>query len=222
MVCRICHSKAHNRSTCPLNVSILATRPGKRRCGCKRLSLTSRRIKRLKIFTQPAPNRGRRRTSQNLLQKAKQVVLDEITRLEKLVWADPISSLEHAFFEASGENKLFFNFADMRENVINARFGVKELVPGEDFGHNDGLQVILNKNTPMNEIELQKLLLHEAMHHNVTRVRGGNRALNTEMDHCALALLGDPDEASNFQLGWFNCVFKDCQNARCLDTTWIE
>ena len=115
-----------------------------------------------------------------------------------------------------------FNFADMRENVINARFGVKDLEPDEDFGHNDGLQVILNKNTPMNEIELQKLLLHEAMHHNVTRDRSGNRALNADIDHLALALLGDSEESANFQLGWFTCPFKNCQNPRCLDTEWVE
>ena len=38
-----------------------------------------------------------------------------------------------------------YNFADMRENVINARFGIKQMDPQEDFGHNDGLQVVLNK-----------------------------------------------------------------------------
>ena len=117
---------------------------------------------------------------------------------------------------------LSFNFADMRENVINARFGIKHMDPKEDIGHNDGLQVILNKHAPMNEVELQKLLLHEAMHHNVTRERPGNRALNDSIDHLALALLGDTTEASNFELGWFDCPFSNCQNPRCLDTVWVE
>jgi len=188
--------------------------------GCKRFRKL--RIKRLRIFTKAVPQTGRKKGSDRLLRAAKKEVLKTIDKLEKRVWDDKISSFERAWFEASGENRLMFNFADMRENVINAKFGLKDLEPNEDFGHNDGLQVILNKNTPMNQVELEKLLLHESMHHNVTRARQGNPALNDDIDHLALALLGDPDEKANFDLGWFDCPFRNCQNPNCIAIDWVE
>jgi len=133
-----------------------------------------------------------------------------LNKIEKQVASTKISSFEKVWFEASGENKLNFNFADMRENLMNAKYGVKDLTD-DDFGHNDGLAVMLNKNKLFTQVSLEKLLLHEILHHNVTRARKGMVALNEDIDHYAMAMLGDQDELSNMELGWFDCVMPNCR-----------
>eukprot|EP00494_Astrolonche_serrata_P028633 UN28900 len=109
----------------------------------------------------------------------------------------------------------------MRENLINAKYGIKELTD-DDMGHNDGLAVIINKRQAFTRIELEKLLLHECLHHNVTRARVGCPSLNEDIDHYAMAMLGDPDELSNMDLGWFDCIFPNCTYHNPVDSDTEE
>lgn len=216
--CRICREPGHTFLKCPQNVMLYSSRRGQKRTFCKKLSLTSPKIERLEIFTSPIPNSGRIAGSEKLLGEAKEKCWKELDRLEALVDAPKISGFEKAWFEASGETELWFNFAGMRDNVVNAKFGVKDF-DGDTFGHNNNVQVILNKTKPMNLDEIVKVLLHECMHHNVTRVSERGH-LNEDIDHLALALLGDPNECDNFRLGWLQCVFSKCKNPRCLKYDW--
>lgn len=158
--------------------------------------------------------------SEKLLGEAKKVVVQEIDRLQALVDAPGISGFERAWFEASGETELWFNFAGMRDNVINSRYGLKDM-DDDTSGTNNAIQVILNKNKPMNYEEIMQTLLHEAMHHNVTR-GSQSRPLNDNIDHLALALLGDQNERCSFKLGWFDCVFSRCKNPRCGKWDWSK
>lgn len=219
--CRICHEEdGHNFRTCPRNIALLSTRPGKRRTFCKKMSLVSPSIQRLKLFTKPIPDSGREAGSEELLAEAKRAVVRELDRLQALVEADGISGFERAWFEASGETELWFNFAGMRDNAMNAHF--RKLVPSDDdsFGYNNAVQVVLNKTKPMNQDEMVKTILHEVMHHNVTRGSDA-KPLNDNIDHLALALLGDQNECSNFKLGWLCCPFPRCKNEQCLKFDWV-
>jgi len=190
---------------------------------CKSWKDLTRNIRRLKIFTQIVSKRGRRKCSIAMLWRAKKVVLKEIDRLERLVWDDRDSTFERAFFNASGEVRLQFNFADMRDNVINAQFGVKDLHRTEDFGHNDGLHVVINKHQALNQTQMEMLLLHEALHHNVMRSgRPGNQYLNDDMEHLAMAILGDPTERHNVSIGYLICPFPNCERDACPNTDWID
>ena len=41
----------------------------------------------------------------------------------------------------------------------------------------------------------------------------GRPDLNVNIEHLAMALLGDREELSNLELGWLDCVFGDkCEN----------
>jgi len=198
---------------------IPTTRAGKRRLRCKKLSLKSSKFQRLELFTRAVPDSGRECGSEKILAEAKKVVLRELERLKVLVDAEETSGFERAWFEASGETNLWFNFAGMRDNVINARFGLKHM-NDTDFGYNNAVQVILNKHKAMNQVETQKTLLHEAFHHNVKAGDDGARPLSTNVDHLALALLGDPNECASFKLGWLSCPFSKCDNPDCRKYDW--
>lgn len=218
--CKICHGEDHNCRTCVHNILINSARPGKRRTSCKKISLENPKIQRLELFTKPIPDSGRQLGSQELLAEAKKIVAQELDRLQALVDADEISGFERAWFEASGETELWFDFAGMRNNVMNARFGVKDF-DADAFGYNNCLRVVLNKSKPMNLDELVKTLLHETMHHNVTRGLEC-RPLNDNIDHLALALLGDPNECESFKLGWLSCVFSKCTSDSCRKYEWTN
>lgn len=211
--CKVCHVEHHDVRTCPRYNVIPSTRPGIKRTVCKKMSLTSRHIQRLELFTKAIPDSGREKDSVKLLNEAKKVVIQEIDRLQALVEADEISGYERAWFEASGETQLWFHFGGMRHNVMNARFGIQDMDDDTD-GYNNFLEVILNKNKPMNQDEIQQTLLHECMHHNVTRKEDSGN-LNDNIDHLALALLGDPNERASFKMGWLSCVFSKCKSPCC-------
>lgn len=216
--CRLCHEQDHNWRTCPKNTMLLSTRPGKKRMFCKKLSCPSPNIQRLKLFMKAIPDSGRELGSEKILAEAKKVVASELDRLQALVEADGLSSFERAWFEASGETQLWFNFAGMRHNLMNARFGVRDM-DDDDYGYNNALQVVLNKNKPLNQEEMVKTLLHEVMHFNVTRC-AETKPLNENIAHLALALLGDPNECDNFHLGWLNCPHLRCRSDSCLKFDW--
>ena len=57
----------------------------------------------------------------------------------------------------------------MREDVINAKYGVKGL-DKDQLGQNDGLTIIINKTYACSQKELEQILMHECLHHNITRV----------------------------------------------------
>jgi len=140
--------------------------------------------------------------------------LQEIDHIQGQVESAEKSGFERAWLQASGENKLLFNFGGMRHNVINAKFGVME--ESDDFADNNALQITLNKDMPLNQVELEITLLHESMHYNVTRERAARPQLNDNIDHLALALLGDPNESDNFNLEWLDCPFSRCKSPYCL------
>lgn len=227
MRCRICKQKGHNRAKCLLNSEITSIRPGKRRNRCRPIFMKDmRKLRRVKLFDRPknheSPKKvkgpGRRKNSIVFLERAKRAVFNYLNKIEADVYADKVSSFEKAWFEASGENQLNFNFADMREGVMNAKYGIKTM-QDYDFAYNDGLQIIINRNYYFTQTDIEQILFHECLHHNVTRNRPGMRALNEDIDHLAMALLGDRDEISNMKLGWFDCVFgPECPNPK----HWID
>lgn len=221
MVCSICLSRKHNRTTCEYNSEILSTRPGKRRRRCKRICTKDlRKFRKLKIFDRNADFFAQRKqkASQSALKRAKLKVCTILDRLELEVYRDKISPFEKAWFEASGENKLNFDFGGMREDVNNAVYGIKDLSK-DDLAHNDGLQIYINKHYPCSQGELEQILMHECLHHNITRATKGMTGLSDDIEHLAMALLGDRDELSNMRLGWFDCVFgPDCPNP----THWLD
>jgi len=215
MVCRICHSGKHNRRTCLHNWEITTTRPGKLRRCCKRISKDRRKLRGLKIFDLKRKHwTARRKGSIAMLKRAKKISFNELDRIEKQVNAGGMSRFEKAWYDASGETSLKFDFGAMKESVMNAKFGTKDLQEGEDFAWNDGLQTVIDSRVLWTQSLLVQTLLHESFHHTVTRNRSGPPNLNDNIEHLAMALLGDRGERCNAMLGWFDCVLKDCQNQK--------
>merc|ERR1711964_386593 len=59
----------------------------------------------------------------------------------------------------------------------------------------------INGQMKMTKYDIRTTLMHEALHGTVTRRRNGhgcNPELNTDLEHLAMALLGDPDEYNDF------------------------
>ena len=102
----------------------------------------------------------------------------------------------------------------MKECVMNARFGIRDMNIKEDLAWTDGTNTVINKTLLWTQAELVKTLLHESFHHTVKRTRSGPPNLNDNIEHLAMALLGDRTERWNMMLGWFDCVLKDCQNPK--------
>jgi len=214
MVCRICHGARHNRRTCPHNWEITTTRPGKLRCRCRIICKDKRKLRILKIFEKKRAYKRRRKNSIAMLKRSKKLAFNELDRIENLVRAEGLSRFEKAWFEASGENSLTFDFGSMKESVMNSRFGIRDMNIMEDLAWTDGTQTVINKTLLWTQADLVKTLLHEAFHHTVKRTRSGPPNLNDNIEHLAMALLGDRTERWNLMLGWFDCVLKDCQNPK--------
>ena len=66
-------------------------------------------------------------------------------------------------------------------------------------------------------------LLHEVLHYSVRRKRKGNPSFTSDMDHYALAMLGDKDEKVDLNAGRFDCVYSKCKNGEeCLKKAWKD
>ena len=93
-----------------------------------------------------------------MLKRSKKIAFNELDRIENLVRAEGLSRFEEAWFEASGENSLTFDFGSMKESVMNARFGIRDMDIMEDIAWTDGTQTVINKTLLWTQADLVKTL----------------------------------------------------------------
>lgn len=162
-----------------------------------------RKMRILKIFDPPKSQSGQRKASTAMLVRAKKAVLKELHRQERLgqVMKKP-SRLEQAFLDASQETCLAFDYDRMRRLVSKASFRKDSRRAGfaqHDYAFNDSVQIVVNGSVPLVEKQLRSILMHECLHNTVERDgKPGNPTLSEEIEHLAMALLGDRDEQKDY------------------------
>lgn len=162
-----------------------------------------RKMRILKIFDPPKSQSGQRLASQAMLLRAKKAVVKELTRQERLgrLTKNP-SRLEQAFLDASQENRLAFDYDRMRALVTKAAFrkdGRRSGFEQYDYAFNDSTRIIVNGSVPLVEKQLRSILMHECLHNTVERDgKPGNPTLSEDIEHLAMALLGDRDEQKDY------------------------
>merc|ERR1712072_1200433 len=98
--------------------------------------------------------------------------------------------------------------------VANARFA--QLKYKTDHGFTSMRTILLNKHIPYTEADLRIALLHEALHYFAERARPGNPVLTEEVEHVAMAMLGDRDEQVDYFEKYWNI---DINNENWLSIT---
>jgi len=96
----------------------------------------------------------------------------------------------------------------MKKLVRTARF-CKSTEQGQfesdEDAFNDNVNIILNRDKPFVESEICITLLHECLHNTVERSgKPGNPQLSEQIEHTAMALLGDRDEQQEYFERYFN------------------
>lgn len=144
-----------------------------------------------------------------MLKKVKRTVIAELKRQQKLSSTATGAPLEKAFYIATAEPTLFFDYALMLKMVREVQ--LLHFTPKIDedwkdaYATTDGVlfKIWINKNVKMDEDELRMTLMHEALHCTVTRRgRRCHPILSTEVEHTAMALLGDPECVA--ELEWWH------------------
>lgn len=134
--------------------------------------------------------------TEKMLRMAKKKVLKFYRKEEKL---GERSAVHHAFMLASGEEELTFNWEAAKERVRGATYDRKKKVDKwEDclaMSHGDSqgeVEIGICGHKPMTQGALTALLCHEGLHNMATRKRPGQKYLSSEIEHVAMALMGDP------------------------------
>eukprot|EP00931_Biecheleriopsis_adriatica_P118699 TRINITY_DN94042_c0_g1_i1.p1 TRINITY_DN94042_c0_g1~~TRINITY_DN94042_c0_g1_i1.p1 ORF type:complete len:277 (-),score=53.49 TRINITY_DN94042_c0_g1_i1:244-1074(-) len=182
-----------------------------------RLPRDRRKMRLLKMFDPPKSRAGSRPGSAVMLTRAKKAVLKELKRQEQIgrLMKKP-SRLEQAFLDASGENRLSFDYDRMKALVWHASFrnSCRTKFDTGDYAFNDNQQIVINGRLPLVEKQLRIVLMHECLHNTVERDgKPGNPNLSETIEHTAMALLGDRDE----QIDYFEQRRMRCNSRLVLD-----
>jgi len=150
------------------------------------------------IFTVNIPGWPRRKTlpTEKMLKLAKKKVLKFYNREQK---CGQRSAIVHAFTLASGEEDLFFDWETAKERVKGAAYDRKKKVDKwEDclaMAHGDSqgeVEIAVCGHKPMTQQALTALICHEGLHNMARRTRPGQKYLSAEIEHIAMAFMGDP------------------------------
>jgi len=184
-------------------LTVVRARP----CARNRMPCDRRKMRKIHLFD-PSKDRSKaKRASEGMLIRAKRKVLKEINRQQDL-GRDKPSPLEQAFFDATNENCLSFDYQRMKMLVRGARFcnsSEQKVFRADDDAYNDNVNVILNSKISFVESELCITLFHECLHNTVERSgKPGNPQLSAEHEHIAMALLGDREEQQEYFEKYFN------------------
>lgn len=150
------------------------------------------------IFTVSIPGWPRRKTlpTEKMMKLAKRKVLNFYEREQKL---GERSAVYHAFMLASREEKLTFDWEIAKERVRGAKYDRnKKVDKWEDclamsHGESQGeVEIGVCGHKPMTLKALTALICHEGLHNMARRTRPGQKYLSAEIEHVAMALMGDP------------------------------
>jgi len=152
------------------------------------------------ILKVPIPGLGGRVPTQAMLGEAKAAV---IRFLEDEEARGPRSHVAKAFHLASREGKLSFEWARARQRVRRAKLDSR----GKIDAWKDCLAMVSGERNSTSEIyvcgtrkvtleALTSLICHECLHNLARRTRRGNPFLGEDMEHIAMALIGDPQLAA--------------------------
>jgi len=176
-------------------------------CARNRMPCDRRKMRRMRLFD-PCRSRAKGQAgNEQMLERAKRKVLKELTRQQELGIYKP-SPLEQAFLDATNESFLTIDYGWMKTLVRTARFSdpeeTKRFSPTDD-AYNDNVKIILNGKKKFIEADICTTLLHECLHNTVERAgKPGNPQLSEQIEHTAMALLGDRDEQQEYLQRYFN------------------
>merc|ERR1719399_1844979 len=150
------------------------------------------------IFTVHIPGWPRKKSlpTEKMLRIAKKRVLRFYEREEKL---GERSAIVHAMTLASNEEELTFDWEAAKRRVKGAKYDRnKKVDKWEDclaMSHGDSqgeVEIGVCGHKPMTQGALTALLCHEGLHNMARRKRPGQKYLSAEIEHVAMALMGDP------------------------------
>jgi hypothetical protein len=149
-----------------------------------------------KIFKVPIPGLRGRVPTKDMLDMAKTSVIRFFEAEEKLGMRSDVAK---AFYLASAERDLRFDWDGARQRVRRAKLDVRSKV--SDW--KDCLGMVMGPTNATSEIyicgtrkvtlqALTALVCHEGLHNFARRTRKGNPFLGEDTEHVAMALIGDP------------------------------
>lgn len=148
------------------------------------------------ILKAPIPGTAGRLPTKAMLQVAKGTVLRFYAAEEAL---GRRSDVVKAFYLASGERHLRFDWLAAMARVRRARFDYTQEIDRWDeclamsSGDTNALSEIYVCGTKKVTLRaLTSLICHEGLHNLARRVRQGNSYLSEDLEHIAMALIGDP------------------------------
>jgi len=176
-------------------------------CARNRMPCDRRKMRKIHLFDPIKYRTKGKRKNEVMLGRAKIKVIKELTRQQTLGRTKP-SPLEQAFLDAANENMLSFDYELMKAMVRSARFAnskEQKLFQSDVDAVNDNINIILNSKKPFVESDVVIALLHESLHNTVERAgKPGNPQLSEQVEHTAMALLGDRDEQQEYFQRNFN------------------
>lgn len=148
------------------------------------------------ILKVPMPGTPGRTPNDAMLEAAKQRVLRFYDAEERL---KERSAVVKAFYVATGEENLEFRWDDARRRVREATLDYAGEVGdwGDCLAMNSGdtnatSKIYVCASRPVTLRALTSLICHEGLHNVARRTRKGNSYLSEDLEHTAMALIGDP------------------------------
>jgi len=151
------------------------------------------------ILKQDIPGfKGKRHVTPGMFANAQREVLRFYAREER---KGNKSHVVQAFRLASGEKKLRFCWSEAVRRVKEAKLDFRQKVDGWSWGRNYAMTsgdtnatgvIYISGHRRVNKECLTSLICHEGLHNFVKRDRVGNPWLSCDVEHQAMALLGDP------------------------------
>lgn len=148
------------------------------------------------IFKACIPGAPGRIPSKAMLEESKKTVLRFLAQEREL---GESSEVVRAFYLASGEQLLRFDWDFAAEKVRRARLDRRNSIDSWQeclamtSGDSNALSEIYVCGTRrLTQRALSSLICHESLHNLARRVRPGNPFLSEELEHVAMALIGDP------------------------------
>jgi len=144
----------------------------------------------------PGPTMFRQMPTKEMLASATRKVLKFYAQEEAL---GEESHVAKAFYVASGEKKLRFDWPIAMARIKRASFDMHQEIDDweECFAMGSGetnstIEIYVCGTKAITLSALTSVLCHEGLHNMARRVRPGNSYLAEDMEHIAMALLGDP------------------------------
>lgn len=151
------------------------------------------------IFTVPIPGNPRGHTGRPTKAMLNQAIKNVIKFYDAEEKLGERSAVYQALMIASAEKKLSFDWDAARRRVSRAKFDVKKEVDewkdclAMSHGDSQGeVEIAVCGTKTMTVTALTALLCHEGLHNLARRTRPGQKYLSAEIEHVAMALMGDP------------------------------